>query len=68
MLKKGKTSRKITTKKISKKYKNLKKPKKTSLVNEEDLDTEMHDKRQQDLFEGESVLVATNKVFDLKKF
>ena len=67
MLKKGKTSRKITTKKISIKYKNLKKPKKTYLVNEEDLDTEMHDKRQQDLFEGESVLVATNKVFDFKK-
>ena len=68
MLKKGKTSRKITTKKISIKYKNLKKPKKTYLVNEEDLDTEMHDKRQQDLFEGENVLVATNKVFDFKKF
>ena len=35
MLKKGKTSRKITAEKISKKYRNLKKPKKTYLVNEE---------------------------------
>ena len=39
MLKKGKTSRKITPEKISKKYKNLKKPKNTYLVNKEDLDT-----------------------------
>ena len=29
----------ITVKKISKKYKNLKKPKKTFLINEEDLET-----------------------------
>ena len=67
MLKKGKTSRKITAEKISKKYKNFKKPKKTYLVNEEDLDTVMYDKPQQDLFERESVLAA-NKVFDFKKF
>ena len=39
MLKKGKTSRKITPEKISKKYKNLKKPKKTYLINKEDLNT-----------------------------
>ena len=44
MLKKGKTSRKITAGKISKKYKKLKKPKKTYLVNEEDLETEIYDK------------------------
>ena len=68
MLKKGKTSRKITAEKISKKYKNFKKPKKTYLVNEEDLDTVMYDKPQQDLFERESVLAAANKVFDFKKF
>ena len=68
MLKKGKTSRKITAEKISKKYRNLKKPKKTYLVNEEDLETEMYDETQQDLFEGESVLAAANKVFDFKKF
>ena len=68
MLKKGKTSRKITAEKISKKYKNLKKPKKSYLVNEEDLDTVIYDEPQQDLFEVESVLAAANKVFDFKKF
>ena len=68
MLKKGKTSRKITAEKISKKYKKLKKPKKTYLVNEEHLEKEMYDEPQQDLFEGESVLAAANKVFDFKKF
>ena len=68
MLKKGKTSRKITAEKISKKYKKLKKPKKTHLVNEEDLEKEMYEKPQQDLFEGESVLAVANKVFDFKKF
>ena len=68
MLKKGKTSRKITTEKISKKYRNLKKSKKTYLVNEEDLDTETYDESQQDLFESERVLAAANKVFDFKKF
>ena len=68
MLRKGKTSRRITAEKISKKYKNLKKPKKTYLVNEEDLETEMYNEPQQDLFEGESVLAAANKVFDFKKF
>ena len=67
MLKKGKISRRITAEKILKKYKNLKKPKKTYLVNEEDLETEMYDETQQDLFEGESVLAAANKVFDFKK-
>ena len=68
MLKKGKTSRKITAEKISKKYKKLKKPKKTYLVNEEDLEKEMYDEPQQDLFDGESVLATANKVFDFKKF
>ena len=68
MLKKGKTSRKITAEKISKKSKNLKKPRKTYLVNKEDLDTVMYVEPQQDLFESESVLAAANKVFDFKKF
>ena len=66
MLKKGKTSRKITAEKISKKYKNLNKPKNTYLVNEEDLDTVIYNESQQDLFKSESVLAAANKVFDLK--
>ena len=68
MLKKGKTSRKITAEKISKKYKNPKTPKKTYLVNKEDLDAVMYDEPQQGLFESESVLAAANKVFDFKKF
>ena len=68
MLKKGKTSRKITPEKISKKYKNLKKPKKTYLINKEDLNTVTWDKPQQDLFESESVLAAANKIFGFKKF
>ena len=38
------------------------------MVNEEDLDTVMYDKPQQDLFERESVLAAANKVFDFNKF
>ena len=68
MVKKGKTSRKITAEKISKKYRNLKKPKKTYLINEEDLDTEMYNEPRQDLFKSESVLAAANKVFEFKKF
>ena len=38
------------------------------MVNEEDLETEMYDETQQDLFEGKSVLAEANKVFDFKKF
>ena len=38
------------------------------MVNKEDLETIMYNKPQQDLFEGESVLAAANKVFDFKKF
>ena len=56
-----------TAKKISKKYKNLKKPKKTYLVNEEDLETIAYDEPQEDLFKNESILNAANKVFDFNK-
>ena len=55
-------------KKISKKYKNLKKPKKTFLVNEEDLETITYDDPQEDLFKSESILNAANKVLDFNKF
>ena len=59
----------MTAKKISKKYKNLKKTKKTYLVNEEDLETIQYDDGpQEDLFKGESVLEAANKVLDFDEF
>ena len=56
-----------TAKKISKKYKNLKKPKKTYLVNENYLETIAYDETQEDLFKNESILNAANKVFDFNK-
>ena len=55
-------------KKISKKYKNLKKPKKTFLINKEDLETIAYDEPQEDLFKSESILNAANKVLDFNKF
>ena len=66
---KSKKSAAITAKKISKKYKNLKKPKKTFLVNEEDLETIVcDDEPEEDLFKEESVLEAANKVLDFEEF
>ena len=60
---KSKKSTKIAAKKISQKYKNFKKPKKTFLVNEEDLETIAYDEpEEEDLFRGESILEAANKV------
>ena len=67
----------ITANKIFKKYKNMKKPKKTILVNKKDLDSIKYIENDQeidefskdeDLFAGESILNAANKVFDFKKF
>ena len=59
----------MTAKKISQKYKNLKKKKKTYLVNEEDLETiQYDDDPQEDLFQGESILEAANKVLDFDEF
>ena len=64
----------ITANKISKKHKNMKKSKKTFLVNEEDLDIIKYTENDQeiddfssdeDLFAGESILNAINK--NLKK-
>ena len=67
--KKSQKSAQITAKKISQKYKNLKKPKKTFLVNEEDLETIVYDpEEQEDLFMGESILAAANKVLDFDDF
>ena len=50
------------------KYKNLKKPKKIFLVNEEDLKTTAYDKPEEELFRGESIIEAANKVLDFDKF
>ena len=57
----------ITANKILKKYKNMKKPKKTYLVNEEDLET-IDYSNQEDLFQKESIVNATNKVLDFNEF
>ena len=66
---KSKKSTKIAAKNISQKYKNLKKPKKTFLVNEEDLEKIAYDEpEEQDLFRGESILEAANKVLDFEEF
>ena len=57
----------IAENKILKKYKNMKKPKKTYLVNEEDLET-IDYSEPEDLFQGESILNTTNKVLDFNEF
>ena len=58
----------ITAKKMSQKYK-LKKNKQTFSVNEEDLETIVYDpEEQEDLFMGESILAAANKVLDFDEF
>ena len=67
-LKKGKKGKQIATKNILKKYKNLKKPKKTYLVNEKDLETINYNEPQEDLFASESILNAANKVLDFDEF
>ena len=57
----------IAENKILKKYKYMKKPKKTYLVNEEDLET-IDFSEPEDLFQGESILNVTNKVLDFNEF
>ena len=46
----------------------MKKPKKTYLVKENDLKIIDHSEPQEDIFAGESILNAANKVLDFKKF
>ena len=58
----------ILAKKILKKYRNLKKPKKTYLVEEKDIETIDYTEPQEDIFAGESILNAANKVLNLKQF
>ena len=55
----------ITAVKILKKYKNMKKPKKTYLLNEKDIETIDYIEPQVDLFTGESIVNTTYKI--LKK-
>ena len=64
----AKKSTTITAKKILQKYKSMKRPIKTYLVNEEDLDTIEYNEPQEDLFRGESIVEAANKVLDFEKF
>ena len=54
--------------KIVKKYRNLKKPKKTYLVEEKDIETIDYTELQEDIFAGESILNAANKVLNFKQF
>ena len=59
----------ITAKKIVEKYKSMKRLKKIYLVNEEDLETiDYNEELQEDLFRGESIVEAANKVLDFKAF
>ena len=46
----------------------MKKPKKAYLVNENELETIDYSEPQEDIFVGESILNAANKVLDFKKF
>ena len=54
--------------KILKKYKNMKRPKKTYLVSKEDIETIDYNEPQEDLFAGESILNAANKLLDFEQF
>ena len=51
----------------NKRYK-MKRPKKTYLVNEEDIETIDYIEPQEDLFAGESIVNAANKVLNFKQF
>ena len=64
----AKKSMRITAKKILQKYKSMKRPKKTYLLNEEDLETIDYNEPQEDLFQGERIVKAANKVLDFKTF
>ena len=58
----------ITAKKIVKKYKSMKRSKKTYLIDEKDLENPDYNEPQEDLFKGESIINAVNKVFNFEKF
>ena len=46
----------------------MKRPKKNYLVNEEGIETIDYNEPREDLFEGESILKAANKVLDFEAF
>ena len=46
----------------------MKRPKGTYLVNEEDIETIDYIEPQEDLFAGEGIVNAANKVFDFNQF
>ena len=46
----------------------MKRPKKTYLVNEEDIETIDYIEPQEDLFAGESIVNAANKVLNFNQF
>ena len=45
----------------------MKRPKKTFLVNEEDIETIDYKEPQEDLFRGESIIEAAKKIFGFEK-
>ena len=58
----------IVAQKVVKKYKNLKKPKRTYLVDEKDIETiDYNSTDEEDLYASESIVNAANKVFDYNK-
>ena len=58
----------IVAQKVVKKYKNLKKPKRTYLVDEKDIETiDYNSTDEEDLYASESIVNAANKVFDCNK-
>ena len=59
----------IAAQKIVNKYKNLKKPKCTYLVDEKDIERiDYKSIDEEDLYASESIVNATNKIFDYNKF
>ena len=64
----AKKNTRIVAKKILGKYKRMERPKKTYLVDEEDIETLDFNEPQEDLFKGGSVIEAVNELFDFHKF
>ena len=64
----NKKQKKLTAEKIKRKYKNLKKPKKTYLVDEKDIETIDYLLPSEDIYAGESIVKAANKVFNFDQF
>ena len=63
-----KKNTKITAQKNLKKYKRMKIPKKTYLIDEKDVERINYNDPQEDLFESESIVKAANKVLNYEAF